>query len=175
MNTRSSDVASSAPPGVREPESALASVARGRRIVSLTMIGLGLPYTVASLRLDRGDLAHPGPGLFPVLVGVLAVLAGLGGVVELRRGQVSATGETLSSGKKPWIFIAAMALAVVLFPTMGYFFSALVGGAAVSWSAGQKTLWKALLIGLAIAVVSSILFRELLDVYLPSSILDELF
>ncbi|MCD9153141.1 tripartite tricarboxylate transporter TctB family protein [Aeromicrobium duanguangcaii] len=154
---------------------ALGAVTRGRRLISLTMIAAGLLYTVASLQLDRGELAQPGPGLFPLLVGVLAILAGGGGFWELRRGHVGSDGEAMSSGRKPWIFLVAMTLGVLSLPTLGYFVSALVCGMAVSWSAGQTKVWKALLTGLGIAVVSTFVFVRVLDVYLPSSFVDSWF
>lgn len=152
---------------------ALDKVARGRRTISLIMIVAGLLFTVASLRLDRGDMAHPGPGLFPILVGVLAMISGVGGLLELRRGQVGAPSDEAPTGAKPWYFIGAMMAGVVLLPTLGFMVSAFVTATAVSWTAGQKTWWKALLIGLSIALISTILFREILDVNLPSSVLDE--
>ncbi len=147
------------------------SVDRGRRTVALLMIVAGLLFTAASLQLRRGDLAHPGPGLFPVVVGVLAVLSGLLGLLELRR-QVPVTAER-SSGWRPWLFLGAMGLGVFLLPLVGYVLSALVTAAAVSWVAGQRTWWKALLTGLVIALVTTYLFRDVLDVFLPAWIVDE--
>lgn len=148
---------------------------RGRAIVSICLIVGGLLYLFAAFGLDRGDLAHPGPGLFPILIGGLAVVAGILGLLELREGHELGTHEVEVVGKKPWIFIGTMAFAVILLPTVGYFVSALAGGAAVSWAAGQKVWWKALLTGLGIALVSSIIFRMVLEVPLPSSIIDEVF
>lgn len=58
---------------------------RGRAIVSICLIVGGLLYLFAAFGLDRGDLAHPGPGLFPILIGGLAVVAGILGLLELRR------------------------------------------------------------------------------------------
>lgn len=148
------------------------AVSRGRRTVALVMIGAGLFYTAASLRLDRGDLAHPGPGLFPLLVGVLAVLSGGLGLLEVRR-QVPVTVAERSSGPRPWLFLAAMGLGIVLLPLVGYVVSALVLGTAVSRVAGQRTWWKALLTGVLIALVTTYLFRDVLDVFLPAWIVDE--
>lgn len=149
-------------------------VKRGRRVVSWVMIAAGLLYTITSTRLDRGDLAHPGPGLFPLLVGVLAMVSGGLGLLELRRGVVGTSGDEASSGSRPWWFIAAMAVGVVLLPTLGFVVSAFVTGSAVSWVAGQRVLWRALLIGVILAVVSAVLFQDVLGVYLPSSVLDEM-
>lgn len=149
----------------------LDQVARGRGIISLVMVVAGLLFTAASLRLDRGDLAHPGPGLFPIVVGVLAVLAGLLGLLELKRGQISGGGEDFSAGPKPWFFIIAMSLGVILLPLLGFLVSAFVTATCVSWVAGQKTLWKAALTGVCIALVATIVFHRL-GVYLPSTALD---
>lgn len=148
------------------------AVDRGRRTVALVMIVAGLLYTTISLQLKRGDLAHPGPGLFPVVVGVLAVLSGVLGLLELRR-KVPVTAAERSTGWRPWIFLGAMGLGVVLLPLVGYVVSALVTATAVSWVAGQRTWWKAVVTGLVIALVSTYLFRDVLGVFLPSWIVDE--
>lgn len=100
---------------------------RGRAIVSICLIVGGLLYLFAAFGLDRGDLAHPGPGLFPILIGGLAVVAGILGLLELREGHELGTHEVEVVGKKPWIFIGTMAFAVILLPTVGYFVSALAG------------------------------------------------
>lgn len=158
--------------GTDDTSVALDRMARGRRTVSIVMVVAGLLFTAASLRLDRGDLAHPGPGLFPILVGGLAVVAGLLGLLELKRGQAGVGAENVSSGPKPWFFIAAMTLGVILLPAVGFLASAFVTATCVSWVAGQKTWWKAALIGVCIALIATIAFHKL-GVYLPSTILDE--
>lgn len=151
------------------------ALVRGRRMISLGMVAVGLLFTVASGQLDRGTLANPGPGLYPILVGVLAMLAGATGLLEIRRGQIGPADDDMVTGHRHWVFLAAMALAVFLLPLLGYFVSAAIGGSVVSWSAGQKIWWKALLTGLMIAVVSSIVFISVLGVYLPGSIIDGMF
>lgn len=166
-----SNLANDAP--VHGPEAAShQAVDRGRRIVALVMIVAGLLFTVASLQLERGDMAHPGPGLFPLVVGVLAVVAGLLGLLEIKR-QLPATVPDRSSGLRPWLFLGGMGVGVFLLPLAGYVVSALVTAAAVSWVAGQRTWWKAVLTGVVIALVSAYLFRDLLDVFLPAWIVDE--
>ncbi len=147
---------------------------RGRMIVSAVTVLGGFGLVAASWDVDRGDLAHPGPGLYPLVVGVLAILAGATGLVEERRSAPSAAGTSVAADPKPWIFVAAMSVGIIALPTLGYLVSALITGTAVSWAAGQRTWWKALLTGAVLAVVSSLVFRDLLDVYLPASVIDEL-
>lgn len=151
------------------------TVILGRRIISLSMIAVGVLYTVASLQLDRGTMAQPGPGLYPIVVGALAITSGAIGLIELARGQVGASADAMTTGRKPWIFLAAMCIGAALLPTIGYFLSAVICGAAVSLTAGQKVLWKAALTGVGIAVASALLFIKVLDVYLPASGIDRMF
>lgn len=149
-------------------------IARGRAIVSGLMFAAGLVFVAASLKLDRGDMAHPGPGLYPLVLGVLAAVAGIAGWLEARGTEARFSVESSGSSLRPWGFIAAMTAGAIALPTLGYLVSAFITGTAVSWVAGQRTWWKALLTGLAIAVVSSLLLRRALDVYLPASMIDEL-
>lgn len=161
------DASMSVPTPTNRPD-----IDRGRGIVSLVMIVAGLLFTVISLQLDRGDMAHPGPGFYPVIIGVLAIISGVLGLLELKR-RVPVSASDHSSGLRPWLFLGAMGLGVALLSQVGYAVSALVAATVVSWVAGQRTWWKALLTGVLIALITTYLFRDVLDVFLPTWIVDE--
>lgn len=53
------------------------------------MIALGLVYEIMAIRMPRGSFAQPGPGLYPMIVGVFLIIASGGcllqGFLRLRR------------------------------------------------------------------------------------------
>ncbi len=42
------------------------------------MLGVGLVYETMALNMPRGSLAYPGPGLFPMIIGVFMIVTALG-------------------------------------------------------------------------------------------------
>ncbi len=47
---------------------------RALPVVSVCFLALGVAYLMGSLALPMGPAAQPGPGLFPVLVGIAMIL-----------------------------------------------------------------------------------------------------
>ena len=46
------------------------------------MLAVGLVYGGMAMNMPRGDLAYPGPGLFPMVVGVFLVVTALGCLLQ---------------------------------------------------------------------------------------------
>jgi putative tricarboxylic transport membrane protein len=55
------------------------------------MIAIALGYEIMAMKMPRGTLTHPGPGLYPTIVGVFLLATSLGCLVReiLRRGAPS--------------------------------------------------------------------------------------
>ena len=52
------------------------------------MIAIALGYEIMAMKMPRGTLTHPGPGLYPTIVGVFLLATSIGCLVReiLRRG-----------------------------------------------------------------------------------------
>jgi hypothetical protein len=72
--------------------------------------GIGLAFVVASLGYELGTPLRMGPGYFPLVVGGILVLLGLGVVVK---GLVA--GESITWGPVPWRAMLLIVVALVFF------------------------------------------------------------
>lgn len=46
------------------------------------MLALGLVYEAMAMNMPRGSLAYPGPGLFPMIIGILLIATALGCLLQ---------------------------------------------------------------------------------------------
>jgi len=170
--------------GVREgPERS--SVVKLALLASL--VALGLAYTLIALGLPQGSLQRPEYGLFPLLVGLLLIPSAAIALLEsFMRGETSddsgdqpeddeADPEEPSRplpGPRVRLFsvIGLLLFYVLAAGFIGHTASiALVSAASVRLLGGRSWVWS-LLFGLAVGVVSYLLFTELLNMPLPESI-----
>jgi hypothetical protein len=54
----------------------------GSIIFAAAMLAVGLVYAGMALNMPRGSLAYPGPGLFPIIIGVCMIVTALGCLVQ---------------------------------------------------------------------------------------------
>ncbi|MBI3969482.1 MAG: tripartite tricarboxylate transporter TctB family protein [Chloroflexi bacterium] len=90
-------------------------------VLAVTLVGvvLGAAYTAEALRYRWGSLANPGPGLFPVLVGVLVMLGAVG--VALETFTDPPVGDAAwPQGVGRWRLLAIVAVAALYVATMPY-------------------------------------------------------
>src|SRR5437870_4087877 len=109
--------------GVRLPRAF--SERRAGTVVAATLAAIGALFVWQSARLDLGHVGLPGPGFFPLLLGVLLVV--LGGVIAIGRRQ-SSDSQTIELGHRDVLIAIACLLAVPLlferlgaYPTLGLF------------------------------------------------------
>ena len=142
----------------------------------LALVGLGV-FTV----VEAGSITVPGsanvvgPRAFPYAIGLLLVATGVAVLVALARGHrgEAESGEDIDTHLgTDWVRVVLLAgsllALVVLIEPLGWPIAATVlfGGAA--WSLGARPLWRPLLVGAVIAVITQIVFTQALDVFLPA-------
>lgn len=146
----------------------------------LLLIGVGVFALVdaATIVVPRSSGAI-GPRAFPYLVGGLLVVTGVIVLIEALRGVTAPAEESEDidpDQPTDWVkvgLLAASLLAlVVLIEPLGWPIAATVlfGGAA--WSLGARPLWRTLLAGAVLALLTQIVFTQALDVYLPAGPLE---
>jgi putative tricarboxylic transport membrane protein len=142
----------------------------------LALVGLG----VFAL-LEAGNITVPGssnaigPRAFPYAVGILLVATGVAVLVGLARGHrgEAESGEDVDTGLgTDWVrvvlLVGSLLALVVLIEPLGWPIAATVLFAGAAWSLGARPLWRPLLVGAVVAVVTQIVFTQLLGVFLPA-------
>lgn len=81
----------------------------GELAVSLCLLGLAAYVAATSANMPLGDLAAPGPGLFPLVVAVLLGIVALALIFENRRGRRQAGSASALAGTQTLTTLAALA------------------------------------------------------------------
>jgi len=120
------------PTGARAGEGLLRAIGarRGGMGVAAVLAFIGLLFTWQASLIDFGDLALPGPGFFPLVLGVLvfvlAVMIGIGDWLQ------AANHETVELGHRDVLIVLAALLAVpLLFEPLGAYVTLGLFGAAL--------------------------------------------
>ena len=142
----------------------------------LALVALGLFTVIEATQITvPGSTNGIGPRAFPYAIGALLVATGVVVLVGLARGHrgEAETGEDVDvEAGTDWLRVAMLVgcllALVVLIEPLGWPIAATVlfGGAA--WTLGARPLWRPLLIGALIAVVTQIVFTQALGAYLPA-------
>jgi putative tricarboxylic transport membrane protein len=126
-----------------------------------------------------GSANTVGPRAFPYAVGALLVVAGVAVLVGLARGRRGAAEESEdvdTAAGTDWIrvvgLIASFVALVVLIEPLGWPIAATVLFAGSAWSLGARPWWRPLLAGALLAVVTQVVFTQLLGVFLPAGPLE---
>ncbi|TCP54258.1 tripartite tricarboxylate transporter TctB family protein [Tamaricihabitans halophyticus] len=144
--------------------------ARARLMICLLSVLLGAGYLLMALDVPRGSIERPGPGVFPLLAGGLAVFAGLlvswesrGAIGSLRDWRWSDRTAALR-----WLlFTGSVLVGIVLMPLFGFSVGAFVPALTVLRLTAQLGWIKAVLGAAAIAVLTHLAFVELFAIQLP--------
>jgi hypothetical protein len=138
------------------------------RVVALAVVAAAGVYLAEALRYAPGTPARPGPGLFPVAVGVFGAVVALSWLGVALRRRAATRGPSTPTEGRGRVLAAAAALAgfCLLLPWTGYpivaflFVGALLRRLGAGW---RGTLF----IALVSAAASYYLFAVLLGVPLP--------
>jgi putative tricarboxylic transport membrane protein len=139
-----------------------------RAVALAVLVACGV-YLASGWTLTLGTIARPGPGLYPLAVGVFGALVATAWVVTaFRRAPAAVPGGTLAAQGRGRVGVTAGLLVgfCFLLPWVGYplaaflFTGLLLRGLGATWVA-------ALAVAVACAVVSYYLFGVLLGVPLP--------
>jgi putative tricarboxylic transport membrane protein len=141
------------------------------RAVALVMFAASAIYLVHALRMPLGVAARPGPGFYPVAVGVFATVVALVLLtLAVRRGPRAVGAEDTASApgdrRHVWLAVVTLGGFCFLMPWVGYPLAALLFVATMLRQLGAG--WRStLLTALLSAEGSYYLFAGLLGVTLP--------
>jgi putative tricarboxylic transport membrane protein len=142
------------------------------RLLALAVLVASGVYLVNGMPLALGSPARPGPGFYPLAVGLFGAVVSLVWVVSVFRRvpAAPAAAETLDTRRRRVGTTAGLLVAYcLLLPWIGYLLAAfgftglLLHGLGARWAA-------ALVIGLATSIGSYYLFAVLLGVPLPQGV-----
>jgi putative tricarboxylic transport membrane protein len=131
---------------------------------------LALGYLLAGRQYPLDTLATPGPGIFPLAVGLaLLALAIWQLLAGGRRLAPAAAGEADDVGisRAPLIMIAVLVLYAVSLPRLGFTLTSFVLVLVASWLMGLRGRWRPVVLALGVTVVSRLIFGLWLGVPLP--------
>lgn len=130
-------------------------------------LALACAYLVLALGYSVGSLRHPGPGLFPSLVGAVLVIGVLvrGGAVLVGRHQ---SGQRHRLTRGAYLRVAAIVVAIAAYVVLIPYVTDLVAAAGltftVAYAMGLRRIWVAAILAVAFAVLSHVLFVMVLNV-----------
>ncbi|HET7854630.1 MAG TPA: tripartite tricarboxylate transporter TctB family protein [Candidatus Methylomirabilis sp.] len=143
---------------------------RALTVASLFFCLLTGAYLVDGLKLPLGSAGRPGAGAYPLLVGLLLAMLSLSLLFKSVTGWGSADEEPLPRGtdmRRVAAVSTSLVLFVLLLRPLGYTLSSALLMAAILRLLEQRN-WKAIvLISVASATLSHLLFARLLGVPLP--------
>ena len=145
----------------------------GRLILGIVSLLLSIGYFVMALRMPQGELSSPGPGMFPMGVGVAAIVVSVIVVFESLLGRSESGSISWPRGhelKQCGIFLGTLVGFVLLLPLLGQYISATLYVALFLKFAGRLSWIRAIIFGLVIGAGLTFIFSELLDIALPRGI-----
>ncbi len=147
-------------------QQATASTQRRDYYAGGLMILLGLGAILKGSSYDIGSLREMGPGFFPVAVGVIMALAGLG--IAFTTVAVAARDEKPRAEWRGWICILLGILAFIVLGNHGGLVPATFATVFIAALGDRKnSLRDALLLALAMCAVAVVIFWWALQVQLP--------
>ncbi len=158
----------------------------GPAVFSGVILVVGLVYGGMALRMPRGSLAYPGPGLFPVAVGALLVATSLGCLVqELRAWRSSRRAAPAPPAAAPApaperdlgktaALTGLLAAYVLLLKPLGFPLAICLFVAAAIRTFGYRRWAVTLAVALLVTAASHVAFVHWLKVPLPMGLLEEI-
>lgn len=118
--------------------------------------------------LSIGTLRSPGPGLFPISMGVVLVLLGL---VVAGLGLMQQVGERVHLRQPDWRSLGMVSMSIVAF-IFGFMFLGLLPAIFLStlvssFADPKLTLRKAAILGVGLALLAGLIFRVALGMHMP--------
>ncbi|MCL5040327.1 MAG: tripartite tricarboxylate transporter TctB family protein [Firmicutes bacterium] len=148
--------------------------ARKEKASSIFLLLVGIGYLLYDTRYSLDTLASPGPGVFPLCVGVFLVsLAGWQLIQVSRPAQsVRETGkgrsqEALPGQTKPWLMVLILVLYLLAVSVLGFMVSTFLLVVVSSRLLGEKSWNKPVALAIVLIVSCYYLFETWLKVPLP--------
>jgi len=142
----------------------------GRLVLGLASTALAMGYLVMAYNMPHGDLASPGPGMFPLGVGGLWVFASVVVVLEAILSQQDAGDLELPRGferRQVLVFMGTLVGFIAALPFLGFLIAASVYAAVCLKLLGAYSWLRAGSYGVAMGIGTAFLFGDILALPLP--------
>ncbi len=142
------------------------------RITGAFFFLLGIAIAWASARLRLGNFHHPGPGFFPLLVGLAIVLLSAWLLVFPGKTGSDATRFTLKHLKRVGAVYAGLLVFFFILETAGFLVSSFLLLFYLFYIAGKKRVARALILAVITTGLTYLLFETALKSELPKGLLN---
>ena len=143
---------------------------------SLFFFLLGVSFIIGSLGYPTWDRYGPGPGFFPLLLGVLfsalSLLLLIGSVSKLKEGDKKGIGSH-SAGAQTAFYLLVLFGFYFVFEWLGFLLTVFLFMAGVLYLFGKRSIRSSLTISVLATFFAYLIFVKLLSVSLPSGILKD--
>ena len=129
---------------------------------------IGGSQVYLALELSRGTLAEPGPGLFPLLVGVLMCAASLSCLWPAMLEPNSVKFDLRGDAQRLAVLVAAFVAFIFLLPRVGFILPSMLLLLVTLQVFGMRGLWRRLAIAAAITAAAVLIFETFLAVRFPT-------
>jgi len=144
---------------------------RKETIIAMVLLGFSALYLVSSFRLEIGNPRNPGPGFFPIVIGVLLTVCAGTYVLRVIRKRARGEKATPSAEGRNYRGIAAIIASGISYPlilgTFKFLLSTFVVTFLMLYLLKPKKLLSSILLALALALASFLIFCRFLGVGLP--------
>lgn len=143
----------------------------GRLVLGLASTAVAIGYLASAYNMPQGDLASPGPGMFPVGVGFLWALASVVVVLEAVLSKRDAGGLDLPRGfelRQAVIFMGTLVGFIVVLPLLGFVIAASLYATVCLKFLGSYSWIRAGAYGVAMGICTALLFGDVLALPLPT-------
>lgn len=155
---------------IAEPDVRGVSRAKSRLVIGVLGLGLFASYTWDARSMPLGEASMPGPGLFPLIVGIAGLLFSVVTIVESLVKLPSSERIPLPTQKRG-IQVGGLVLLLAVFVFTVEYIGAYAGSfvfAVLSIKLlGDKPWWKCLLFGAVISLPVIFFFSNVLAISLP--------
>jgi putative tricarboxylic transport membrane protein len=148
----------------------VASVRTAELAAAAAVCALGLGAVVGALGLGYWTRG-PGPGFFPLWLGLLLVLLAVGWAVQAARGKNGPEPEPIAPGGRRAValVLGALLVAILLLDVVGYQLAMTALVLFFLVVVGRRRWFESIVVALAAGVGIYALFANVLQVYLPTA------
>lgn len=161
----------------REGETARRPAPIGELVFAVAGLAAGVlvAFMAGSIRIPPGSTNAIGPRAFPYAVAAMLILASLAvliGVLRGKRAEAEEGEDVDENASTDWVTVGVLGILFIVFglliQPLGWPIAVLVLFGGTAWKLGAKRWWMALVIGLAIGLLTQYLFGTLLGISLPA-------
>ena len=157
---------------ILEAETAPLNLRRGRMIAGFVALALSLAYLVQATTYTVGTLDEPGPGIVPIVVGIVMALAGITVLIDAAAIPRDEAEEIPAGSDRRRLLLCLFYLLLYLLalPWAGDMIAAFGLGVATMRTLSSRSWPRIVIYAAIIAVVCHFFFVTLLEVQMPRGI-----